>query len=117
MLNRSFVALLLIVGVGPLAGCAATTGRAFDAHAAQAFVDGKTTQAQVRQALGEPSIVQDRGDGTTLWNYASGRSDSDWRTYVPFANLRAHGEMQMQALTLIFDRRGVLESHTAMQSR
>lgn len=69
-----------------------------------------------RQALGEPSLVQDRGDGTTLWNYASGGSDTDWRTYVPFANLGAHGDMQMQALTLVFDRRGVLESHTAMQS-
>lgn len=99
------------------AGCATTTGHPFDAEAASHFVDGQTTQTEIRQKLGEPETVQDRGDGTTMWIYASSRSGSDWRTYVPFAALGAHGSQEVQALNLVFDKRGVLESHTAMQSR
>ncbi|SKB27908.1 hypothetical protein SAMN05660880_00304 [Luteibacter sp. 22Crub2.1] len=67
--------------------------------------------------MGEPETVQDRGDGTTMWVYSSSKSGSDWRTHVPFAALGTHGSSQLQALSLVFDRRGVLESHTAMQSR
>jgi outer membrane protein assembly factor BamE (lipoprotein component of BamABCDE complex) len=104
-----FAALVL------LAGCATTTGRPYDAEAASRFMDGKTTQAQVRQALGEPETVQDRGDGTTMWAYSSSESKASLRDYVPFAG--ATNNTSMQALTLVFDRRGILESHTAMQSR
>jgi hypothetical protein len=67
--------------------------------------------------LGEPETMQSRDDGSVMWVYSSSRSDADWKTYVPFAALGAHGSSQMQALSLVFDRRGVLESHTAMQSR
>jgi outer membrane protein assembly factor BamE (lipoprotein component of BamABCDE complex) len=105
------------VALTSLAGCATTTGRPFDAEAASHFTDGRTTQAQVRQALGEPETMQDRGDGTSMWIYSSSKSGNDWRTYVPFAALGAHGSSAMQALSLVFDSRGMLESHTVMQSR
>ncbi|HEY4092157.1 MAG TPA: outer membrane protein assembly factor BamE [Luteibacter sp.] len=98
-----------------LAGCATTTGRPFNTEAASQFSDGKTTQAQVRSALGEPETVQDRGDGTTMWVYSSSESKASVRDYIPFAGVA--NNTRMQALTLVFDRRGVLESHTAMQSR
>ena len=110
------VALVGAMAMG-VVGCATTTGRAFDTHAAQTFVDGKTTQAQVRQALGEPETVQDRGDGTQMWVYSASRSANDWKTFVPFAALGAHGAQETQMLSLVFDRRGVLESHTSIQSR
>ena len=98
-----------------LAGCATTTGRPYDAEAVSRFMDGKTTQAQVRQALGEPETVQDRGDGSIMWVYSSSESKASVRDYIPFAGATNHPTMQ--ALSLVFDRRGVLESHTAMQSR
>jgi len=103
------------VALASLAGCATTTGRPYDTAAAQTFVDGKTTQTQVRQALGEPETVQDRGDGSIMWMYSSSESKASVRDYIPFAGATNHPTMQ--ALSLVFDRRGVLESHTAMQSR
>ncbi|MDY1548541.1 hypothetical protein [Luteibacter sahnii] len=115
-MKASFLTLALALVVS-VAGCATTTGRPFDQAAASHFVDGKTTQAEVRSALVEPETVQDRGDGSSMWIYSSSKSGSDWRTYVPFAALGAHGSSEMQALSLVFDRRGVLQSHTAMQSR
>ena len=98
-----------------LVACATTTGRPYDAEAASHFTDGKTTQAQVRQALGEPETSQDRGDGSVLWVYSSSESKASVRDYIPFAG--ATNGTSMQALTLVFDRRGILESHTAMQTR
>ncbi|HEY4092687.1 MAG TPA: hypothetical protein VGN46_14330 [Luteibacter sp.] len=98
-----------------LPGCATTTGHPFNAEAASHFADGKTTQAQVRSALGEPETIQDRGDGSVMWVYSSSEAKASIRDYVPFAGATNH--TSMQALSLVFDRRGVLESHTAMQSR
>ncbi|MDR6641902.1 outer membrane protein assembly factor BamE (lipoprotein component of BamABCDE complex) [Luteibacter sp. 1214] len=98
-----------------IAGCATTTGRPFDSEAASHFVDGKTTAAQVRTALGEPETTQDRGDGTSMWVYSYSESKAAVRDFVPFAGGSNHPARQM--LSLVFDRRGVLESHTAARSR
>jgi len=113
-MKASFLTLALALVVS-VAGCATTTGRPFDQAAASHFVDGKTTQAEVRSALGEPETVQDRGDGTNFWIYSFSESTTSVRDFVPFAGGDNHPSRQM--LTLVFDRRGVLESHTAMQSR
>lgn len=112
ILRAAFLASCLALGA-----CATTTGHPYDTEAASHFEDGKTTEAQVRRALGEPETAQDRGGGTTMWVYSSSKSGRNWRTYVPFAALGAHGSSSMQALSLVFDSRGVLESHTAMRSR
>lgn len=109
-LRAAFLSLCLSLGA-----CAATTGRPYDAEAASHFVDGKTTQAQVRQALGEPETVQDRGDGSVMWVYSASESKGSVRDYLPFAGASNHPTRQ--ALSLVFDRRGLLESHTAMQTR
>lgn len=109
MLRAAAAAALVL-----LAGCATTTGRPYDAEAASHFTDGRTTQAQVRQAIGEPDTMQDRGDGTTMWLYSFSESKASLRDFVPFAGGDNHPTRQ--ALNLVFDRRGVLESHTAMQT-
>lgn len=109
------IRLTVLAALTLLSACATTTGRPFSAETASHFSDGKTTQAQVRSALGEPETVQDRGDGTTMWIYSSSEAKASFRDYVPFAGATNHSSMQ--ALTLVFDHRGVLESHTAMQSR
>lgn len=110
MLRAAHVAALVL-----LAGCATTTGRPFDSAAASRFEDGKTTQTQVRQAIGEPDTAQDRGDGSVMWLYSFSESKASVRDFVPFAGGSNHPTRQM--LSLVFDRRGVLESHTAMQTR
>lgn len=111
---KAFLLIAALAVVTGLAGCATTTGRPFDQAAASHFVDGETTRAEVRSALGEPETIQDRGDGTTFWAYSFSESKASVRDFVPFAGGSNHPTRQM--LSLVFDRRGVLESHTAAQS-
>jgi len=114
MRHPTFLQLTLLVVLAFVAGCATTTGRPFDAEAASHFVDGETTQSEVRQKLGEPETMQDRGDGTSMWVYSYSESKAAVRDFVPFAGGDNHPTRQM--LAVVFDRRGVLESHTASQS-
>ncbi len=110
ILRAAFLTSCLALGA-----CATTTGRPFDSAAASHFVDGKTSESEVRSALGEPETVQDRGDGSVMWVYSASESKGSVRDYIPFAGASNHPTMR--ALSLVFDRRGVLESHTAMQTR
>ena len=109
---RHLAILAVLVG---LAGCATTTGRPFDQAAASRFVDGKTTQAEVRSALGEPETKQDRGDGTSMWLYSYSESKASARDFIPFAGGDNHPSRQM--LSLVSDHRGILESHTSAQTQ
>jgi outer membrane protein assembly factor BamE (lipoprotein component of BamABCDE complex) len=112
---KAFLLVTVLAVVAGLAGCATTTGRPFDQAAASHFVDGQTTQAEVRQALGAPETVQDRGDGTTFWIYSFSESKASVRDFVPFAGGSNHPSRQM--LSLVFDHRGILESHTSAQTQ
>lgn len=115
MQMKQLMGMALVAGMAMgMVGCATTTGRPFDARAAETLVDGKTTRDQVRQALGEPETVEDRGDGTTMWIYSFSQSKASFKDYVPFAGGDNHPTRQM--LAVVFDHRGVLESHTASQS-
>jgi outer membrane protein assembly factor BamE (lipoprotein component of BamABCDE complex) len=112
-MKQFFLATLLVLAVS-VTGCASTGGRPFDTGAVQTFVDGRTTQAEVRQTLGDPQTAQDNGDGTTLWLYSSSSSTADFRAYVPFAGGGQH--TKGQSLQLTFDKAGRLVSHTMTES-
>lgn len=113
-MKASFLTLALVLTLS-VAGCATTTGRPFDQAAAGRFADGKTTQTEVRTALGEPETKQDRGDGSSMWLYSYSESKASARDFIPFAGGDNHPRRQM--LSLVFDRRGILESHTSAQSQ
>lgn len=112
---KAFLPATVLAVLLGLAGCATTTGRPFDQAAASRIVDGKTTQAEVRSALGEPETKQDRGDGTSMWLYSYSESKASARDFIPFAGGDNHPRRQM--LSLVFDRRSVLESHTSAQTQ
>ncbi|SDG06194.1 outer membrane protein assembly factor BamE [Dyella sp. 333MFSha] len=112
---KAFILMASLAVATGLAGCATTTGRAFDQEAASRFADGRTTQTEVRTALGEPETKQDRGDGSSLWLYSYSESKASARDFIPFAGGDNHPRRQM--LSLVFDRRGILESHTSAQSQ
>ncbi|MGY3231836.1 outer membrane protein assembly factor BamE (lipoprotein component of BamABCDE complex) [Luteibacter sp. HA06] len=105
------VALSMCLALG---ACATTTGRPFDAAQVHTFVDGQTTQTDVRQKLGEPQTTQRNPGGTTIWLYSSSNSPASFRDFVPFAG--ATSNSSMQALHLTFDQRGVMASHTLTTS-
>jgi outer membrane protein assembly factor BamE (lipoprotein component of BamABCDE complex) len=112
---KAFLLITVLAVVAGLGGCATTTGRPFDQAAASRFADGKTTQTEVRAALGEPETMQDRGDHTTMWVYSASESKASVRDFIPFAGATNHPTRQM--LSLVFDRRGILESHTSAQTQ
>jgi outer membrane protein assembly factor BamE (lipoprotein component of BamABCDE complex) len=115
MLARLCFTAFVLLTTLTMVACATTTGRPFDQAAASRFVDGKTTQPEVRAALGEPETTQDRGDGTTMWVYSASESKASVRDFIPFAGATNHPTRQM--LALVFDHRGILESHTSAQSK
>jgi outer membrane protein assembly factor BamE (lipoprotein component of BamABCDE complex) len=109
LLRAALIILSLTLGA-----CATTTGRPFDAAQVHTFVDGRTTQTEVRQKLGEPQTTQENPDGTTIWLYSSSNSPASFRDFVPFAG--ATSNTSLQALHLTFDQRGVMASHTLTTS-
>lgn len=109
-----FLRAALIVLSLALAACATTTGRPFNADAANHFVDGRTTLREVRRELGDPQTTQQNPDGSAVWLYNSSHSSASFRDFVPFAG--ASSNTTMQALHLTFDKQGVLASHTLTTS-
>lgn len=112
-MSNSLRAALIVLSLA-LAACASTTGRPFNADAATHFVDGRTTQGEVRRELGAPQTTQQNPDGSVIWLYGSSRAAASFRDFVPFAG--ASSNTTMQALHLTFDQRGVLTSHTLTTS-
>lgn len=106
--------LTALATFGLLSGCATTTGKAFNTGAVSHFVDGRTTQEEVRRQLGEPQTTQANPDGTTIWLYGHSRSAAYVRDFVPFAG--ASSNTTMQAAHLTFDQRGVMTAHTLTTS-
>jgi len=106
--------LAALAALGLLSACATTTGKPFSTDAVSHFVDGRTTQEEVRRQLGEPQTTQQNPDGTTIWLYGHSSSAASLRDFVPFAG--ASSNTTMQAAHLTFDQRGVMTGHTLTTS-
>lgn len=77
-------------------------------------VVGKTTQSEIFQLFGEPSIKSLASDGTETWHYTM--ADTKWSTYVPFADIIAGGSsVESKDLTIKFKDRIVI--HRELSTR
>jgi len=67
----------------------------------QTVVVGKTTQSEVFQSFGEPSIKTQSSDGTEIWFYSM--ANLKLRTLIPFADIIAGGSSaESKELTIRF---------------
>ena len=83
--------LLASAFVVALAGCA-TAGNsslkgATDESVASVIVEGKTTQAEVREVFGSPVTTYFDGTGGEVWTYILSSYKSDAKNFIPFMAL------------------------------
>lgn len=105
-------ALPLIALAGLATGCTTVgNGRlvTLDEPAAQAMLDpGRTTEAEVREALGQGTVVRFQS-GWETWHYVYRKGLAKGWDYVPYVNLiaaRIGGDEK--ELVILFDDAGVL---------
>jgi outer membrane protein assembly factor BamE (lipoprotein component of BamABCDE complex) len=110
-MSRLATPLLALAGLAA-AGCTTVgNGRlvTLDEPAAQSLLTpGRTTEAEVREALGQGTVVQFRS-GWRTWHYVHRQGMAKGWDYVPYVNLiaaRIAGDEK--ELVLLFDDAGVL---------
>jgi hypothetical protein len=102
-----FISLLL------MAGCVSnTTGRQIDLGQLSSFKKGVTTEADIVQALGKPTAVSSKSDGSKVLMYY-------------FSTVQAHGiiglggnvKSDSTTTTIMLDQGGKYSSHETTQSQ
>lgn len=105
-----FSRLLLLTSICLLTACAmGNTSIANEDNSTlqQTVVVGKTTQSEVFQLFGEPSIKTQSSDGTEIWFYSM--ANLKLRTLIPFADIIAGGSStESKELTIRFRDRVVV---------
>lgn len=100
----------LAVGLVALAlvGCAASGVKVTDAHLSD-MKPGETTEAQVVQSLGAPTMRTRLGDGSTMVIYSYFETKVRPETFIPFAGAFVGGsDGRTSTVTLRFDPAGKL---------
>ncbi|KZN63797.1 hypothetical protein N473_15885 [Pseudoalteromonas luteoviolacea CPMOR-1] len=93
-----------------LAACSSTqSGKDFDMDVVKSFKKGETTQADVREAIGDPSGMDDLVDGETAWQYYFHENKSSGLNYVPIAGAYAGGSKgTSKHVTIRFGKDGIM---------
>jgi len=102
MLKQFNFIMILVVSVF-LTGCAADSGNTKLAKTSNeqinsAFVKGKTTQAEVKEAFGEPNDTDIMSDGQVKWVYSHIKLFKDG-ILVDFSSSTAKGETKAGVLS------------------
>ena len=104
---RISLALIALVIVLALSGCATTVGRDYDQTKVGQFVPGQTTMSQVVAALGQPQEEETESDGGTRLHYQYISSQSSVGSYIPGVSMFDHGVSTKDKDTfLYFDAHG-----------
>jgi outer membrane protein assembly factor BamE (lipoprotein component of BamABCDE complex) len=93
-----------------LCGCASTGNRQIADTGTVARIEaGKSTKAEVRALVGEPTKVDFRGD-TEVWQYVYKRGQVRPATFIPVVSWFAGGlDVTGNTLTVTFNRDGVVQ--------
>lgn len=80
------------------------------------IIEGKTTKAEVKEWLGEPSGITKDKDGNEVWNYSFSNFESQVRaeTFIPIVGglLGGSDTKQENRMLGITFKRGVVYSYT-----
>lgn len=99
-----------------LAGCAASGVKVTDAHMSS-LKPGETTEAQVVQSFGAPTIRTRMGDGSTMVIYSYYEAKVRPETFIPFAGAFIGGsDGRTNTVTLRFDPAGKLIDTSSSES-
>lgn len=92
-----------------------------DKETVKQIVTGKTTKAELSTMIGEPSMTDFTEDGREKWFYQTWSSDYSAGnaasiavgSIVPYAGMLFGGKETNKNLTVIFDKKGVVQNFSA----
>ena len=88
------------------------------AQANQILVDGKTTQRQVRSALGDPIQMSYTNSGNEVWTYKFTKSKSKVINFIPYANIIKSGTNdENKEIVIFFDKHQIVKHHRYLESK
>lgn len=105
-----------------LAGCASVGNQSIaDASVesvSQQIAKGRTTQAQVRQAYGDPMKTSFTDSGNETWEYDFSRLRSKPVNFIPYVNAIYSGaEGEKKSLVIFFDKHKIVQQFTVSTSQ
>jgi outer membrane protein assembly factor BamE (lipoprotein component of BamABCDE complex) len=94
-----------------LCGCATVGNKQIaDTGTVAKIEEGKTTKAEVKTLVGEPTKVDFRGDNTEVWKYVYTRGQVRPATFIPVVGWFAGGVDQTgSTLTILFNKNGIVQ--------
>lgn len=99
-----------------LAGCAASGVKVTDAHLAD-MKPGETTEAQIVQSFGSPTVRTRMSDGNTMLIYSYYETKIRPESFIPIAGIfLGGGDTRTNTVTLRFDRTGTLIDTSSSES-
>jgi outer membrane protein assembly factor BamE (lipoprotein component of BamABCDE complex) len=108
---------MVVLAALMLAGCV-SSGTKVDTTQIASFQKGKTTYAQVVQALGPPISVSTLSDGTRIIGYGYVHAEPRAASFIPVVGLFAGGaDAQSQSVIFTFGPDGTLRDYSTTTSK
>jgi outer membrane lipoprotein-sorting protein len=105
-----------------LSGCASVGNEsiadASQQSVAEQLTKGKTSQARVRQAYGDPMKTSFTDSGNEIWEYEFSRLQSKPVNFIPYVNVLYSGaEGDKKSLVIFFDKHKIVQQYTISSSK
>ncbi|MEN3931560.1 hypothetical protein WJT86_10900 [Microvirga sp. W0021] len=109
--------LLVLMLAATLAGCASSGNEAIRGETVHTLdskiVKGRTTKADVRAQIGDPSSVSFTDAGNEIWTYTHEVATAKVENFVPVVNYFTRGaDVKSKSVVILFDSRGVVKNYT-----
>jgi outer membrane protein assembly factor BamE (lipoprotein component of BamABCDE complex) len=106
--------VVVILGLGLLAGCASSGNEALRHESSQTIankiIEGKTTSSEVQSMFGAPTSTSFTGNGLEIWQYDFEKVSADAISYIPIvSSFGGTASGTKKELTILFDDHSVVK--------
>ena len=113
-MNLYIKSMVVIAGLGLLAGCASSGNEALRHENSQTIsqkvIEGKTTASEVKGMFGEPTSTSFTGNGLEIWKYDFEKVTADAISYIPVVNaFGGTASGTKKELTILFNEQMVVK--------
>jgi outer membrane protein assembly factor BamE (lipoprotein component of BamABCDE complex) len=105
------IVIIYLLLFGFFSGCASTGNKQIaDVGTVAKIEEGKSTKADVRALVGEPTKVNFRDDNTEVWEYVYKRGQVRPATFIPVVGWFAGGvDATGSTLTILFNKDNIVQ--------
>lgn len=104
---------VILAVVLSLSGCATIGNEQISRYETTSKIEiGKSTKADVRALVGEPTKVNFQENGKEIWEYKFSKGHIKPATFIPLVGIFAGGmKVEGNTLTIMFNNAGVVEKY------